>query len=178
MWNLWERQSHRLTATTGTARNPDSHNISITCRQFSLLLTCSENLVDQFCSHSHSVGVFPAVFQQRYLQVSFWHRNLGRRCNIPSGFLTQFNSLRYPVYAFTAGKTGKTISQSDSVTCNYFDGLTCQWNNEISAEISQLWISWSKDTEQVGQVYIFVSTSFKTIDLRCYLPCSFQRVVN
>lgn len=153
MWNLWERQSHRLTATTGTARNPNLYNISITCHQFSLLSAYWEDLVDQFCFPGHSVGVLPVVFQKGYPQVAFWHRNLGRRCNIPPGLLMQFSSLWYPVYTFTAGKMGKTIWQLDSAVlaaCNYSGGLTCQLDNQISLKNSQLWISWSKDTEQVG----------------------------
>lgn len=58
--------------------------------------------------------------------------------------------------------------------CKYCGGLTCHLDNQILAKISQLGLSWSKDPEQVGQVNRFVSTSFKTIGLRCYLPVHFK----
>lgn len=72
---------------------------------------------------------------------------------------------------------GKTFSQLDSAMLaihKYSEGLTCQLDNQILAKISQLGLSWSRDTEQVGQVYRFVSTSLKTIGLRCYLPVHFK----
>lgn len=89
----------------------------------------------------------------------------------------QFNSLWNPVCAFTAGKMGKTFSQLDnamSAICKYSGWLTCQLDNKILAKISQLGLPWSEDTEQVGQVDRFVSTSLKTIGLRCYLPVHFK----
>lgn len=89
----------------------------------------------------------------------------------------QFNSLWNPICAFTAGKMRKTFSQLGSAMLaihKFSGGLTCQLDNQILAEISQLGLSWSKDPEQVGQVYRFVSTSLKTIGLRCYLPVHFK----
>lgn len=55
-----------------------------------------------------------------------------------------------------------------------YGGLTCQLDNQNLAKISWLGLSWSKDTEQVGQVYRFVSTLLKTIGLRRYLPVHFK----
>jgi len=70
-------------------------------------------------------------------------------------------------------KMGKTISQLDSAmlsTCNCSGCLTCQLDNQISIKTPSYGYL-EAATEQMGQVYIFVSTSLKTIGLRCYLPC-------